>query len=58
MNELINDLCIKRKKLETQLERNEEKGGCTITLCKDECEELFDLMKKAEDQLNSFIENN
>lgn len=41
-----------------QLERNEEKGGCTITLDKDECEELFDLMKKVEDQLNSFIENN
>lgn len=58
MSQIINELCIKRKKLEMQLERNEEKGGCTITLDKDECEELFDLMKKVEDQLNSFIENN
>lgn len=47
-------LCIKRNELEIQLERNEEKGGECITLTKGECEELFETMRAAEEQLNNW----
>ena len=51
----VKALCIKRKQLEMQLERNEEKGGECITLTKGECEELFEVMRAAEEQFGNWF---
>lgn len=51
----VKALCIKRNQLEMQLERNEEKGGETITLTKVECEELFKVMRAAEEQIDNWL---
>ena len=51
----VKALCIKRNHLEMQLERNEEKGGDCITLTKGECEELFEVMRAAEEQLENWF---
>lgn len=51
----VKALCIKRSQLEAQFERNEEKGGECITLTKGECEELFEVMKAAEEQLDNWF---
>lgn len=55
MSNEVKALCIKRNQLEMQLERNEEKGGETITLTKGECEELFEAMRAAEEQLDNWF---
>ena len=48
MSSILTALTMKRCELEEQLERNEEKGGSTITLTKGDCEELFEVMKEVE----------
>ena len=53
MNESISKaLSIKRAQIEMQLERNQEKGGHTITLFEGECEELLEVMRVAEEYIN------
>ncbi len=54
MESIVSALSIKRSELEMQLERNEDKGGEIITLTKVECDELFEVMKAAEEAINNW----
>lgn len=54
MSGILTALTMKRCELEEQLERNEEKGGSTITLTKGDCEELFEVMYAAESRIDSW----